>query len=886
VKSKHTHPSSWFLRFFRWYCHPDYQEDIEGDLLERFEENVEEKGIRAAKWRFIKDVLLLFRPGIIRSFTEDYKLSQIDMYKNYFIIAFRRLRQQLLLATLKIGGLGISFCAVILMLIYINSQWQYDRFHANGDQIYRVQTDLYKKGDLVTSSAISYSGVGPLMKNSISGIQNQVRLGRWIGNDVVFQYENNSAREQDFFFVDPSFLQMFSFELILGNPVTALSEPNSVVLTEQVATKLFGDADPIGKQVAMESRKSLKVTGIIKPAPSRSHIKFQILASYATLGAFGFDSESVYGDNNLSSLYTYTYVQLDPFANPDQMASQLSNLVMDRKKEEHTEADFLLQPLRDIHLYSNLQYELKATGNGKNIWTLLGISLLILALAWANYFNISTATTLDQSKSLGIRKVIGASKAQVVSQLCIENLMYSSAGLMLGLLMSIGFIPMIERAFHLPLQWSSIAGQTLINPLTITLIFIVAGTSLSALLPAFAMSSIRPIHVFRKSFDVSRSGLFVRRNLILLQFTIILSLLTANIAILKQTHYMQDKDPGIDLSNTLVVKGPLGTSSYENLTPSYSKFLNELSSISMVSDVVLSHQTPGNSLEIVHEASIRGKNESVSLTRDYGTASYFESFGLQFVAGGVPKVAKESGDRVVINEAAMHLMGFNNPEEALNEQLIFWEQEHEIIGVVKDYHHLSVHHPVAPAIFEISVMGHFEDGYISIKMNESDYQKSISQIKKSYESAFPNTVFEYFDLEEHYSQQYKADNDFKVLNMAFTGLALFISCVGLFGLSLIITNKRFKEIAIRKVLGSSVNDIVSLLSMQYVKLIAVAWIISIPISWFALDAWLQNFTYRISIQWWIFVVSFALAMVISLLTTFFNSIKAAVSNPLDSLKSE
>lgn len=378
----------------------------------------------------------------------------------------------------------------------------------------------------------------------------------------------------------------------------------------------------------------------------------------------------------------------------------------------------------------------------------------------------------------------------------------------------------------------------------------------------------------------------VRRNLILIQFTIIISLLTANIAILKQTQYMQDKDAGIDLSNTLIVKGPLGTSLYENLTTGYSKFLNDLSAISMVSDVALSHQIPGNSLEIVHEASIRGKEGLVSLSRDYGTSSYFEGYGLEFLAGGVPEIAKETGDRLVINEAAMHLLGFNNPQEALNEQLILWDQDHEIIGVVKDYHHLSMHHPVAPAIFEIGIMSHFEDGYISIKMNVNDYQKSISHIKKSYEAAFPNTVFEHFDLEEHFNQQYKADNDFKVLNLAFTALALFISCVGLFGLSLIIINKRFKEIAIRKVLGSSVRSIVSLLSKQYIKLIVVAWVISIPITWYALETWLQNFTYRISIQWWIFLVALCVAMGISLLTTSFNSIKAALSNPLNSLKSE
>lgn len=808
------------------------------------------------------------------------------MLKNSIQIALRKLRQQLVLGILKIGGLGISICAVILMLLYINFQWQYDRFHKHGDRIYRLQTDQYTDGALTTSSALTYAGVGPMLKSTFSGVEDQVRLGKWIGNDIVIQYKGRAAREQHFYFADPSFFKVFSFDLKQGDPATALVQPNSIVLTEKVARNLFGEADPLGQQVTMESRKSLKVTGIMESSPIQSHLEFEMLASYSTLEAFGFDEESVYGGNHFDSFYTYAYILLHPQVDPISLASDLTGIIRDRKIDAPVKDVFRLQPLQNIHLYSNLLYEIKVTGNGKNIWILMGISILILVLAWANYFNISTSTTLDQSKAIGIRKVIGATKFQIISQLWLENLIYTAMGLALGLVMAAILIPIIEYYFNLQLSVYSIFENTLFNPLTVAIAFIFIGTISSSLLPALAMSSFPLVQIFRKSFNISGFSLNIRKGLVLVQFTAIISLMAGSMIILKQTQYMGNQDPGMDMSNILVVKGPLGTSVYENPTPAHIKFRNELNAIPVVTKIAMSHQVPGNSMEIVHDVTVQGEDGFVSVNRDYGTPSFFEVYGLQFLAGGVPEMAKEEDERIVINKAAMHLMGFRNPDQILNKQLSFWEKDYIITGVIENHHHLSLHHPVSPTVFDIGVERHMEDGYFSIKMSQNDYGNSLAQIRKAYESAFPNTVFEYFDLEEHYNQQYKADNDFKVLNIAFTGLALFISCIGLFGLSMIIIKNRFKEIAIRKVLGSSVKGIVSLLSRQFIKLIFLGWIISIPITWYALDTWLQNFTYRISIQWWVFVVALCLAIGITLLTTSINSIKAAMVNPVKSLRGD
>ncbi|GJM30256.1 MAG: ABC transporter permease [Cyclobacteriaceae bacterium] len=808
------------------------------------------------------------------------------MFKNSSRAAFRKLLQYPVLSILKIGGLSISICAVVLMVLYINFQWQYDRFHENGSNIYRLQTDQYKDGELTTSSAMTYAGAGPLMKSRLSGVKNQLRVGKWIGNDVVIQYQHEAARERYFYFVEPSFLEVFSFELIRGNPATALAEPNSVVLTEKVASTLFGEVDPMGRQVTMESRKSLKVTGIIEDPPLQSHLDFEILVSYSTLEAFGFDDEGVYGANHFDSFYTYTYVLLDPSVDPEIMAQQLTKLVRDRKQNAGIKDEFHLQPLQEIHLYSNLQYELQATGNGKNIWVLWAISMLVLALACANYFNISTATALDQSKAIGVRKVIGASRRQIIAQLCIENFMYTILGLIIGVLSALMLIPVVEFLFNIQLSGILIQKDSFFNPISVTIGLIILGTISSSLLPSIVISSFPPVHIFNRSFNIGGLGLNVRKSLVITQFAIIICLLAGSIAIHKQTQYIQNQHPGLDFSNIMVVKGPLGTSLYENLNPAHDRFRNELNSISTVADVAMSRQVPGNEFEIVHGVRLESASNDLTVSRIVVTPAYFQVYGLRFLAGKEPTESTSKNGAIVVNEAAMKLMGFQDPAQLLGKKLSFWEKDKLIVGVIRDYHHLSLHHPVIPSIFDMAVGEGLEDGYFSIKMTQRNYQNNVARIQQAYESAFPDTVFEYFDMEEHYHTQYAADNNFKTLNFAFTGLAFFIACIGLFGLSMIMVKKRFKEVAIRKVLGSSVKEIVTLLSMQFIRMILLGWLIAIPITWYALETWLQNFPFRIPIPWWIFLVALVVAIGITLFITSINSIKAAMSNPLKYLSRE
>ena len=806
--------------------------------------------------------------------------------KNAIKITLRKLKSQPLFSLLKTGCLGISVGSVVLMMLYVDFQWQYDRFHKKGHRIYRIRTDQYKDGELVAKSAMTYAGIGPLMQSTFSEVENQVRLGKWIANDIVFQYKDNAARVQNLFFTEPSFFRLFSINLTRGDPKTALVEPNSVVLTEKMAKRLFGETDPMGHELKFESRRLMKVTGIIKEVPFQSHLQFGALASYSTWQGTGMAGEGVYGDNHFQNFYTYTYVLLYPEAEANQVGERLTALVPDHKKGGAVRDVFTLQPLKNIHLYSDLQYEMKASGGGGKIWTLLTISILILVLAWANYINISTATAFDQSKAIAIRKVAGASQLQIAGQLLTENLIYTFMALLTGLVMASSLVPSVENLFEIRLSGSAIFKNGLFRPFSTVFALISVGTLIISFLPAILISSFQPIQTLRKAFIISGFSINIRKALVVFQFTIIIGLLAASIIILKQTHYIQRKDPGIDLSGILIVKGPLGTSIYENVNIGHVKFHNTLTTMSSVSNIASSHKVPGQDLEIVNEVRLGGTDGFFSFNRVYVTPSFFEVYKIPFLVGEAPAMTNVKYKAVIINEAAMHQLGFQDPYQVLGKQLIFWESEYLITGVIRNYYHLSLHQPVTPTMFDLIGDKGLEDGYFSIKMNQRDYHPGIDKIHEAFKSTYPHTVFEYFDLGDYYYDQYKADIDFRTLNLVFTVLAFLIACLGLFALSVILMKKRMKEVGIRKILGSSVPGIVILLSTDFMGLVLFGWIAAIPITWYVTALWLRNFAYRITIEWWVFIVAGGFAAGLAALVVSFNAFKAAASNPVDILRGE
>ena len=806
--------------------------------------------------------------------------------KNAFKIALRQINNHPFLSLLKIGGLAISICSVILMLVYIDFHWRFDQFHQYGENIFRVHTNQYRRGALVRSSAMTYSGVGPLMVARLPGVARQVRLARWIGNDIVFQHEDKAVREQDFFFAEPSVFEVFSFSLLKGDPKTALAEPNSVILSEKVAKRLFGNADPLGQEIKMESRKVMKITGVLAETPIQSHLKIGILTSYATWYGTGMTGEGVYGDDHFQDLYTYTYVLLSSAADPSDIAGRLTDLVRVRKTDSPISDIFSLQPLLKIHLYSNLADELHDNANGRNLWILLSITVIILILAWINYFNISVVAVINRSKAICMRKIVGASRGQIIAQLFIENVVDVILSLSAGLFMAIILKPVIEGAFAISLGELHFFRKMTVSPFSMTLIFVFVGTLSAALLSSACLSSTYPVPLFKKTIHYSGFGLNRRKWLVIMQFAMIISLLAANIAIFQQIRFMYRQDPGIDLGDILIIKGPLGSSRYKNMDQAHIEFSNKLKRVPSVSSMAMSRNIPGNDLEIVHRAKLEGRNEFLSFDWVVVTPSFFEVYKLPLLAGKMPDAVYRGKRKVVINEAAMHLMEFQNPQEILGRSLNFWGKENVIIGVVQNYHHLSLHYPIKPQVFGITQNKGLEDGYFSIKMSQADYHREIASISEAYKAAFPLTVFEYFYLEAHYYAQYKADRDFQLFNIVFTGLAFLIACLGLFALSAVAIKNRIKEVGIRKTLGASVVSVVVLLSRGFLKLVLIGWGMGTLIAWYAITLWLQYYAHRISIDWQIFFIAGFATASIAFVTISYNIIRAAVTNPINVLRSE
>jgi len=808
------------------------------------------------------------------------------MQSNYWKLAWRQLKHNYVLSIIKIGGLSLSIAASLLLIQYINWQWSFDRFHENKENIVRIQNDIYENGILKQESAITYTGVPVIAKEQFPAVENYVRLARWIANDVVFQYEEKVIREANLFFADVSVFDVFSFPLLEGDPKTALLEPNTIVLTASRAKTLFGEENPIGETIIFESRRPFTVTGIVEDPPAQSHIQFGGLASLATMPSWGLD---VYKDNHLNYPYTYAYLQLQTNTDRKTLAANLTKTIAQRKEKSDGKDVFQLQNLQDIHLYSDLQYEITATGKGNNIWTLFGITILILLLAWINHFNLFSANVLDQQKSLSIRRLVGADKRQLLHQVAIAALLYNFLSLGLGVSLAQFSMPFLKNVFDLKLETVAIWNLDLNSPAFLLFALFVLGTAISSFLPALASTNIQALSLFQQQINIGSNTIKLRSGLVVIQFTIIICLIVSGIVIYQQMNYVEKQDLGIEIKNILALRGPLGTSNYENLEPNLQKFKQEVEALSNVSTVAVSRKIPGDDLGRLDVTLPNEGNKQISLLRNVTDLNFFTLYQLPFLAKDTAVTTNLTEEKyVIINERAMKLLGFEQPQEALRKKVSYFKETKEIIGVVENHHQRSLHYLIAPILYDIPT-GEFatEDGFYSMKLGEkADRKTLLPAIQKAYENAFPNTYFDPIEVSEQFATQYASDQNFKRINQSLIALSIVIAFLGLFGLFMVMLTKRIKEIGIRKVLGASIMNILLLLSKDLIKLIFIAILFAIPIAYFFMQRWLENFTYHIELQWWIFALAGITAIGIALLTISFQSVKAAINNPIDSLRNE
>jgi len=812
------------------------------------------------------------------------------MLKHYLLTSFRTLGRNKTNTAINVFGLATGMTIFLLIAQYVHFEKSYENFIPGAQNIYRVSLETLRNNERIAASAENYAGLGPALKKAMPGVINFARLYNmgYINNVVVTNELAKpvpiALKPQHFMYADAAFLPMMHYQMIKGNASDALSEPLTAVISETYAKLYFGNEDPIGKTLHMHdddsNDKLAMVKGVFKDLPANTHLKTDILFSYLSQYKPGYDWERA---------EQYTYIQLAPGTHPASVEASLPGLYAKFKpgNEKYTGH---LQPLKDIHLKSDLAEELETNGSEKTVFFLTLIGLLILAIAWINYVNLSTARAIGRAKEVGVRKCIGAVRSQLIFQFLSEAAIVNLVALILAFFMLRAALPLFNMVTGLSLNVSYLSQPWFMGLLTV--IFF-GGAMLSGFYPAWILSYFKPVSVLKGNTHISggRSGL--RKALVLVQFVSSVALIAGTIIIYRQLHFMMGKDTGMNINQVLVLDRPAIAPNHDKNRDAFRSvidlFREELRSAPGIEAVSNSSTIPGKLREYktTVERSGAGKNESVIVRTNSMDFDFMNVFKMKLLAGRnfSASFPKDPDTAVIITESAAQLLGFTTPGDAIGKILHTpWNGWSPIIvGVVNDYHQVSFKKPLEPTMFTCDA---YEGDYFSIRLRADQLSSTIPFIEQAWKKAFPGNPFGYFFLDEYFNRQYNNEKKVGQLFLIFSVLAIIISCLGLLGLSAYTASQRTREIGVRKVLGASVLNIATLLSKDFLMLVAVAIVIASPLAWLVMNNWLQSFAYREPAHWWIFALSGMVAVLIALITVSFQAIKAALANPVKSLRSE
>ncbi|MBX2962125.1 MAG: ABC transporter permease [Cyclobacteriaceae bacterium] len=785
-------------------------------------------------------------------------------------------------------GLAIGIAASTLLLGYVSSELSYDDFHSNNENIYRIRFDSYKSSVLESSSAIGYYGAAPAIKENFPEVLNYVRLHR---ADGMYTYhpqngQSVSYHEKKAFYSDSTVFSVFNFQLIKGNKSKVLRTANSLVISESAAGKYFGQENPIGKTISLTTEwegGDYLIEGVFKDVPDNSHIKFDFL-----IGIEGLLHNNQFKNGAWYWWNFYTYLVLQPGIDPTNLEQKFLSVIETYLGNELRKTDrqekFALQRLSEIHLHSNLSSETEVNGNYKTISALLIVSFIIIGIAWLNYINLSTAKATERAREVGVRKLLGSNKRRLIVQFLVESVTITSIAIILAVVIVLSTLPF----FH------QLIGRSLVISIPNQISFwipaigiMVIGTFFSGLYPAFHLSSFQPVIALKGKVLQSKSGVHIRKLLVVIQFSASALLIIATLTIFKQLQFMRNQDLGMNIKQKVVVRAPkiIKGESYMN---EMDYFKNRIKTNSQVVSVSTSSEVPGKEIFWSNEFRIQGEPESIRKLVNILAVDedFIPTFNMTILAGRNFSKDRVSdfGSATIINESALKALGLNTPEQAIDQELTLGTAtSKKIIGVIKDFHQQSLKEFSKPTIINYIP---WRQDYITISITGQDLKNTIASIESTYRGIFPGNAFEYFFLDDQFNLQYQSEEREWKLFILFALLSVLVASMGLFGLSSFLTIQRAKEIAVRKVLGASVPAITFLLSKDFIKLVLVALVLTVPLSWFLMKQWLMGFAYHIDVPLPGFVLSAVLMVLIALLTISFQTIKAAFTNPVESLKNE
>lgn len=853
-----TRPPRWATRLLKWYCAPHKIEEIEGDLQEEFEYQRKHHSLRKAQLDYIRSVFGFMRPFAVKRKKNNHHHSFTDMnlISHYITIGFRTLLKNAGYSFINIAGLAIGLTAFILIFLWVRTELSYDRFNAKADHIYRVVENQYYANNELFPVAVTPGTLGPHLKENFPDIVNATRM---IPMTFLFRCNDLSFNESGLM-VDPAFLEMFSYTFSKGDAKTALSKVENLVITESLAKKYFGDEDPIGKVFRFQNNDFV-VTAVLHDVPETSHLKFGYLFSYEAYKKFGWTFPDVWNSNN-----SYTYVLLRENANDKDVTAKISDVLT--KHDVTYKVDIFLQPLTSIHLHSKFTADIGGHGDIQYVYIFSLAGIFILVIACINFMNLSTARSAKRSKEVGMRKAIGAQRIQLIRQFLAESTLLSFLALGIALVMVEVLLPAFNTISGKQIEFHPLSNNMLITLVAVTLITgFIAGSY-----PALFLSGFKTVNVLKGAMKTGTGAARFRKILVVAQFSISILLITGTLVVYNQLEFIRNKKLGFEKKNIISFRASAVRGKFKD-------FKNELVNSKSVSAATIS----SNNLTYVGSSGAdfdwEGKQpgQEVLLHTLAVDPDFMETFQIEMAEGRdfSNEIASDSS-AVLLNEEAVRQIGLEDP---LNKR---WGQSGKIIGIVKDFHFKSVHEKIEPIV----IYNDIGFGNVYVKIKDANFQQRLADIESIYKKFAPDTPFEYTFLDDDFDLLYRTEQRTGELFNYFAFIAIFISCLGLFGLVMFTTEQRTKEIGVRKVLGASISSVVSLISIDFIKLILIANIIAIPASWYMMNKWLEGFAYHVDLHWLTFAVAAASSIVIAWMTMAYQSIRAAATNPVKALRTE
>lgn len=870
-------------KFFKWYCNPDYYEDIKGDLDELYQHQILYSPSTTADLQYFLEVLKLFRPTIIRPIKGLAFTNQKDMIQNYFKIAFRNLLKHKPYSVIHILGLALGLAAFLLINQYTSFEKSFDTFHYQPDQLYRLTTDNIVDGKLQVGDAMSFAPSGKALMDELPEVISYTTTYKtW---RMIFKKGEEPIQEEMVTAVDSNFLNLFHYELIKGTKENILNEPNTLVLTESMAQKYFGEADPVGQSIEVLGRynRPFEVVGVIKDVPENTHYQFNALVSLKTL------KERIERDAWNGFNY-YTYLLLDKNADLEKLNEKLPPLAKKYIGEE-SNLYFKLQPITDIHLESDLTFEPGIHGSRKAVNFLSIISLFILIIAWVNYVNLSTARAVERAKEVGLRKVVGAKKRQLIGQFLVESLLINLLGAIAAIMLAELLLPYFNN-----LVGKTVLTEVWTNPefLRKLTIFFLLGTFVAGFYPAIVLSSFSPIGVLKGTFSRSKQGVLLRKGLVIVQFAASLILIANTIIVYKQVNYMTNRDKGMDINKVLGFQNPQRIRGEdEAFNSKYETFMEALETLDGVEMVGGMSNLPGGGSADISSSSggikVVGKTDRINSTIYMSSIDdkARETLDVELIAGrDFNREFADDTAAIIVNLSLLAKLNVSDPTAMINEKVQFGRDpdndKFQIVGVYGNFNRTTLKNNVEPTVFFFNP----SPSNTIARLSGNKPSVTVANIQETWKQFFPDAPFDYTFLDQRFAKLYQEDKKFGFIFANFSILAIIVASLGLFGLASFLSVQRTKEVGVRKVLGASVSNIILLFFKDFIWLILISVMIGIPLIYLGMNQWLNNYAYRIDFPWWAAFIAMLAVSLFAFITVGYQTYKVAILNPARTIRHE